>query len=126
MVNKNNFVPVKEFTRCLFLLGLAFINFILKLIILVLPLGFYILLMQLMSNKNSRISNITSMLPEESEWQYVFGNTVLVTTNPRSLGRALSNAKIKINNFVKEYKNFIFLGLVIYIIVMLYIIALVG
>ena len=88
------------------------IEYSFRLLLFCLPLGIYMLILQLRS-KASSVSNISVYTNDKSSWQFVFPNFILVAVNPNELKETFNKKKEELNKFIENNKYFLiilFLG----------------
>ena len=79
------------------------IELLFRLTIALLPLGFYLLLIQL-RDKSSKVSGLSAYTSERSEWQFVFPGFMLVSENPKALKEAIIAKNNALQGFVMQNK----------------------
>ena len=77
-------------------------------ILFCLPLGAYLLLIQLRS-KASTIRNISVYTEDNSVWQHIFPGFILVAINPNSLKEWYFKKRLKIQTWISDNKFLLFL-----------------
>ena len=90
------------------------IELIFRTILCLLPLGVYLLLVQLRS-KASKISNISVYTTDDSIWQHIFPGFILVAINPNVLKEHYNKSKRNFQSWYQENKyliTFIFMSLI--------------
>lgn len=79
------------------------IEIIFRILLFMLPLGAYLLLIQLRS-KASKISNISVYTNDESIWQHIFPGFILVSVEPHSFRTSYLSFKSKIQRWINDNK----------------------
>lgn len=91
------------------------IEIIFRVILCLLPLGAYLLLIQLRS-KASSIRNILNVTEDNSIWQHIFPGFILVAINPNVLKEHYNKSKKEFQNWIKDNKyilTFICMSLIV-------------
>lgn len=91
------------------------IELIFRGLLLLLPLGVYLLLIQ-SREKASAVSSLSAFTNDDSRWQHVFPGFILITINQQSLKKSVIKSKNNIQNWIAANK---------YIIAMLFMAAIV-
>lgn len=79
------------------------IEIIFRILLFCLPLGAYLLLIQLRS-KASNIRNILNVTEDNSIWQYIFPGFILVSVNPNSFKNSYNSVKLRFQQWVNNNK----------------------
>ena len=79
------------------------IELIFRGLLLLLPLGAYLLLIQ-SREKASAISSLTAFTTDDSRWQHIFPGFILITVNQQSLKKGIEKTKLKIQNWIASNK----------------------
>ena len=77
---------------------------------LCLPLWVFMLLMQLRA-KNNKTSALGAFTNDNSEFQFVFPNYILIANEPNSLKTGFNKKLKNINNFFEKWKWIIIIGM---------------
>ena len=77
---------------------------LLRLFVLLLPLGLFMLLIQLRTKAPSGAALPAYVNNAKSEWQFVYAGTILVMLEPNSLRDKFNNYVSSLNRFVSKYK----------------------
>lgn len=72
-------------------------------ILFLLPLGVFLLLIQLRS-KVSKVSNLSTFTSDESVWQHVFPGFILVAVDQNLLKNKIANVHSKFQGWVSSHK----------------------
>ena len=91
------------------------IEILFRLVLLVLPMGLYLLLVQGRS-KASSIRTILDSTEDNSRWQYIFPGFRLVAVDPNAAKTTYSKFKINVQSWINSNKyllGFIFMTLVV-------------
>lgn len=91
-----------------------FIEVFFRILLLSLPMGLYILLIQL-RQKASSTSNISVYTTDNSTWQHIFPGFILVSIDSKGLKNSYSTAKTKLQLWINSNKYI--LGLLFMIII---------
>ena len=92
------------------------IELIFRGLLLFLPLGVYLLLIQ-SREKASVISSLSAFTTDDSRWQHIFPGFILITINQQSLKKSIIKSRNQIQNWIAANK---------YIIAMLFMAAIVA
>ena len=96
------------------LLGKA-VELLFRLILLLLPMGFFLFLIQ-SRKKASSVRTILDFTEDNSKWQHIFPGFILVAINPEALKTVYTRAKINIQSWINGNKyilSFIFMALIV-------------
>ena len=105
--NKKSDLTVSNWFKDYLLVFLSrIIEYTFRAILFCLPLGVYMLLLQLRS-KASSVSSISVYTNDKSAWQFVYPNYMLVSVNPKSLTENYKKKKAIFDGFVESNKYFI-------------------
>lgn len=86
------------------------LNKVLTLVYLCLPVGLFLLLMQL-RDKNNKATAIGAFVDENSEFQYIFPEYILVSVDPNKLKRDTRRKISNVNSFMEKWKWTLLIGL---------------
>lgn len=93
---------------------------LLRLLILLLPLGLFMLLVQLRTKAPSGVALPAYINNSKSEWQFVYAGTILVMLEPNALRDKFNSYVSAFNRFVTKYKFLlIFWALVLFTLLVL-------
>ena len=90
------------------------IELLFRIILCILPMGAFLLLIQLRS-KASKVSNISVYTNDESIWQHIFPGFILIAINPNSLKNSYNSTKNNFQKWIEENKYilaFLFMSLI--------------
>lgn len=79
------------------------LNKILTILYLLLPIGLFMLIMQL-RDKNNKANAIGTFLEDNSEFQFVFSDYMLVANKPNELKTKTKKRLNNLNNFLDKWK----------------------
>ena len=99
------------------------IELLFRVILVLMPLGIYLLLIQKRS-KASAVSSLSAYTNDKSRWQHIFPGFILISINPDDLTNFISNKKSKFQTWVKENKyllSFLFMGSIVFLMLLSYI-----
>ena len=82
------------------------IELIFRTLLFFLPLGLYLLLIQ-MREKASAVSSLTAFTNDESRWQHIFPGFILITIDHQSLKRFVAKTKTNIQTWIATNKYII-------------------
>lgn len=82
------------------------IEFVFRTVLFLLPLGVYLLLIQ-MREKASATSSLTAFINDESRWQHIFPGFILITVDHQNLKRSINSVKIKAQTWISSNKYLI-------------------
>lgn len=91
------------------------VEILFRVILLVLPMGFFLLLIQ-SRKKASSIRTILDFTEDNSKWQHIFPGFILVAVNPEAFKGAYTRMKINVQSWINTNKyilSFIFMVLII-------------
>lgn len=91
------------------------VELIFRLVLLVLPMGLFLLLIQA-REKASKTSNLSNYLTDNSTWQNIFPGFLLVAIDPNLTKNAYRKAKINFQSWMNENKyllSFLFMSLIV-------------
>ena len=91
------------------------VELLFRLVLLLLPMGFFLLLIQ-SRKKASSIRTILDFTEDNSKWQHIFPGFILVAINPEGLKTAYTRTKINIQSWINGNKyllSFIFMALMV-------------
>lgn len=75
----------------------------LRVLLFFLPLGLFMLLLQLRS-KASKVSGLTAFTTQQSEWQQIYPGYILVAIDPHALEKYIERTNKGIQAWVTKYK----------------------
>ena len=99
------------------------IELIFRVILIFMPLGVYLLLIQKRS-RASAVSSLSTYTNDKSRWQHIFPGFILISINPDDLTNFISNNKNKFQTWVKENKyllSFLFMSFIVLLMILSYI-----
>ena len=82
------------------------IELIFRALLVLLPLGMYLLLIQ-SREKASVVSSLTAFTTDDSRWQHIFPGFILVTVDHQSLKKGAAKAKLKLQMWISSNKYII-------------------
>lgn len=91
------------------------IELIFRLILLVLPMGLFLLIVQ-SRKKASSVRTLLDFTEDNSKWQYIFPGFILVAVNPEVFRTSYMRIKINIQSWINGNKyllSFIFMALIV-------------
>lgn len=94
------------------------IEFTFRVVLFLLPLGLFMLILQLRS-KVSSVSNLTVYTKAESVWQHVFPGFILVAIDPKQLERFVIERKTKTQRWIAENKYILALIFMVTVVVLM-------
>lgn len=107
----------------IFIMSILYVlNIVAHIVALCLPVGLYVLLLQLRS-KCSVISSLSAYAPPESTWQFIYPNTIIVTTTPKLLKTNINKLNKRVTEFCIKWKTLLISSSVITLLTLLTIIA---
>lgn len=98
---------------------LGLLEVILKIIYFLIPVGVYMALLQF-REKASKVSAIGTFTEDDSTWQYIHRNFILVCINPKSIRKDIKGNVKRIDKWFDKYKSVIILGAIFLVIAALY------
>ena len=101
---------------------LNILNKILTIVYLLLPVGLFMLVMQL-RDKNNKATAINTFITDNSEFQFIFPEYILVSNKPNNLKTNTKNKLVKLNTFCDKWKG-LFITLILICIIITIIISL--
>ena len=96
------------------------IELLFRILLFFLPLGLYLLLIQ-MREKASAVSSLTAFTNDESRWQHVFPGFILITVNHQSFRRSLNKLKSSTQLWISSNKYLIEVLFMILLLLLLWI-----
>ena len=96
------------------------IELLFRLILLILPLGIYLILIQ-NRQKASKVSSISVYTTPDSVWQHIFPGFILVAINPRILRDSILNTRKRIELWLDRNKYtiaVIFMTLIVFLMIL--------
>lgn len=82
------------------------IELIFRTLLFILPLGLYLILIQL-REKASAVSSLSAFTNNQSRWQHIFPGFILITVDHQSLKREIAKAKTNIQTWIASNKYII-------------------
>ena len=82
------------------------IELIFRTLLFFLPLGAYLILIQL-REKASAVSSLSTFTNDESRWQHVFPGFILVTVDQQSLKKSVAKTKANVQSWIAANKYII-------------------
>lgn len=105
---------LKLFCICI----IKLLRLIVNMFFFLLPVGLYVVIIQL-ANKMNAFSSLHSYVePDKAEWMFIYPNTILVTTDSKLYKRNWKEFERKFNKFINEHK-YVLITLVCLVIVLI-------
>lgn len=114
------YTALRNTVRIISMLILGTLNLILSMVYLLLPVGIYMMLLQF-REKVSKVSALSTFTEDDSTWQFIHPNFILVCKDPKEHKVAFKKFIKAVNNFYNNYKSLIILGSIFITLVLLYI-----
>ena len=109
---------IKQVGLCLLSWATFILEYLLRILYLLLPMGFFMLIMSL-RNKSNTVTALDLYEMEKAEFQFIYPDVILVLMNPRGLKNNTKRFLFNLNGFIGEYRDLLFALLLIGIIVTL-------
>jgi len=95
------------------------IELLFRIILACLPLGLFLLMLQL-RNKASKVSSLSVYTKDESTWQHIFPGFILLTINPTLLKDSVNITKKKVQIWIESNKYllaFLFMTTIVFLMI---------
>lgn len=98
------------------------IELLFRVVLVLMPLGVYLLLIQKRS-RASAVSSLSTYTNDKSRWQHIFPGFILISINPDDLSNFMNNKKSRLQTWVRDNKyllSLLFMGSVVFLMILSY------